>query len=246
MSEQKQLTIVDDPAPGLSAMIERLAANPDVPVDKLERLLAMQREVMAKQAEDAFNAAMIEAQSEMRPIATDAVNNHTSSRYATFEKMDRALRPIYNKHGFGLSFSEGDTPKPDHIRVLCFVTHRGGHTRIYPKDVSTDNTGPQGKPIMNKAQASGNAQSYGMRYLLKGIFNVAIGEDDDDGNMGAGGAPTITTDQIAALQRLMDEVGIVGPRKDKMFETWKITKLGDIKARDFEACRKIIEGKRKA
>ena len=32
-----------------------------------------------------------------------------------------------------------------------------------------------------KTHAVGAGMSYGMRYLLKMIFNIAIGEDDDDG-----------------------------------------------------------------
>jgi hypothetical protein len=35
---------------------------------------------------------------------------------------------------------------------------------------------------MTKTHAAGAAMSYGMRYLLKMIFNVAVGEDDRDGN----------------------------------------------------------------
>ena len=35
---------------------------------------------------------------------------------------------------------------------------------------------------MTKTHAMGAGMSYGMRYLLKMIFNVAVGEDDTDGN----------------------------------------------------------------
>ncbi len=35
---------------------------------------------------------------------------------------------------------------------------------------------------MTKTHATGAGMQYGMRYLLKFSFNVAVGEDDDDGN----------------------------------------------------------------
>ena len=244
MSEQAGTALTTASDDGLLGMLERLAHDPAVSVDKLERLLAMQERVMGKRAEDDFNASMLAAQGEMRPVSTDALNPHTSSRYATFAKLDKALRPIYSKNGFSLSFSEGDSAKADHIKVLCYVSHRGGHTRTYSKDVSTDASGPKGGAIMTKAQASGNAQSYGMRYLLKGIFNVAIGEDDDDGNMGAGG-PCIADEQAADLEALMQEVGIIGERRDRALKAWKVKKLSEIRARDYEAIVKQVEARRK-
>ena len=39
---------------------------------------------------------------------------------------------------------------------------------------------------MTKTHAFGSGTSYGMRYLLKMIFNIAIGEEDDDGNAATG------------------------------------------------------------
>ena len=48
--------------------------------------------------------------------------------------------------------------------------------------------------------------SYGMRYLLKMIFNVAIGLDDDDGNSASGDDGT--ADWIAAIESAMDRDGL--------------------------------------
>jgi hypothetical protein len=45
-----------------------------------------------------------------------------------------------------------------------------------------DGKGAKGGDVMTRTHATGSALSYGMRYLLKMIFNVAVGEDDDDGN----------------------------------------------------------------
>jgi hypothetical protein len=172
----------------LLAVIARAAKDPDTDVDKLERLMAMFERVEAKNAERAFNDAMNAAQKEMRPVSADAENPQTRSRYATFAKLDGALRPIYLKHGFSLSYDEGESPKPDHVRVLCYCSHNAGHTRTYHRDMPADGKGPKGNDVMTKTHAAGAAGSYGARYLLKGIFNVAIGEHDDDGN-GAQGNP---------------------------------------------------------
>ena len=170
------------PAAELLAMLERVASNPEVPVEKLEKLLALQERILNRGSEDEFNRAMSAAQAEMRPISADCENPQTRSRYASYAKLDAALRPVYSKHGFALSFDEGETPKPDHVRVLCYVSHRGGFTRTYHRDMPADGVGAKGGAVMTRTHAAGAAQSYGMRYLLKGIFNVAVGEDDADGN----------------------------------------------------------------
>jgi len=159
-----------------------LASNPDVSVEKLERLMAMQERMQARYAEECFNAAMADAQKKMRPVAANADNPQTKSRYATYTALDSALRPIYSEHGFGLSFDSTESTIQDHVRVLCYVTHRDGGARTYKVDMPNDGKGAKGGDVMTKTHAQGAAMSYGMRYLLKMIFNVAIGEDDRDGN----------------------------------------------------------------
>ncbi len=167
----------------LMEVIAKAARDPSVDIDKMERLIAMKERIEAREAELAFNQALNAAQAEMRPIAANASNPQTKSRYATFDKLDRVLRPIYTLHGFSLSFDEGESPKPEHVRVLCYVSHVAGHTRTYHRDMPADGKGAKGGDVMTKTHAAGAAGSYGARYLLKGIFNVAVGEDDDDGNL---------------------------------------------------------------
>lgn len=167
------------------AVISRIASDPSTDVDKLERLMAMYERGEARRAETTFGVAMSEAQSSMGRISADGNNPQTRSKYATYGKLDRELRPIYTAHGFALSFDTGDSPNADCIRVLCHVSHKEGHSRTYHIDMPADGKGAKGGDVMTKTHAAGAALSYGMRYLLKMIFNVAIGEDDDDGN-GAG------------------------------------------------------------
>lgn len=222
-------------------IISRAAADPSVDIEKLERLLAMQERIVAKHAESEFNAALNAAQTEIGPIAADAENSQTRSRYATYAKLDRVLRPIYTRHGFSLSFDETDSPKPDHIRVLAILAHRGGHSHTYQKDMPADGKGAKGGDVMTKTHAAGAAASYGMRYLLKGIFNVAIGEEDTDGNEPRD-EPRISEDQAATLQALMEEVGA---DKARFFAYLKIGALKEIHARNYSSIVKLLESKRR-
>jgi hypothetical protein len=131
-----------------------------------------------------FNRGMHRCQQQMKRIATDMENPQTRSRYASYAQIDRTIRPIYTEEGFSLSFGDGEPIAPEFIRIICYVSHVDGHTRMYHKDMPIVTTGPKGNDVMTKVHAHGSADQYAKRYLVKDIFNLAIGEDDDDGNGG--------------------------------------------------------------
>ncbi len=192
--------VVGSEAATLISIISQAARDPTVDINKMERLMEMHERLTAREAEKAFNVAMTACQLAVKQVAPDADNPQTRSKYATYAKLDSVLRPIYTKHGFALSFDEHDSPKAEHVRVVCYVSHVGGHQRTYHRDMPADGKGAKGGDVMTKTHAAGAAGSYGARYLLKGIFNVAIGEYDNDGNTTSGGMDEgAIADHIAAM-----------------------------------------------
>lgn len=181
---------------GLVAMVERLATRQDVDVEKLQALLTIQERILGKRAETAFSAAMSKAQAEMRRIAADSNNPQTRSQYASYGAIDRVLRPIYTEHGFSISFDTGESPREDFVRMLAIVAHKDGFSRTYHADIPADGKGAKGGDVMTKTHAFGAATTYGMRYLLKMVFNVAIGEDDTDGNTEEDQKPSQALDRV--------------------------------------------------
>jgi len=159
-------------------------------IDVIERLAALQEKAIKWEAEVHFNQAMNQAQAELERIAPDLNNPQTKSRYASYAKLDKAIRPIYTKFGFSLSFDTADCPLADHVRAVCYVSN-SGHSRRYQIDIPCDGKGAKGGDVMTKTHATGAAMSYGMRYMLKNIFNIAIGEEDNDGN----NAPQMDADE---------------------------------------------------
>lgn len=222
----------------IMAVISRAATDPNVDVEKMERLMAMYERIEGKKAETAFNAAMVEAQQEMRPISADANNPQTRSRYASYAKLDASLRPIYTRHGFSLSFDTGDAAQ-DYVRVVCQVAHAAGFSRSFHIDMPADGKGAKGGDVMTKTHAAGAAMSYGMRYLLKMIFNVAVGEDDTDGNPPS---PKVSEEQEANLQALIEEVGA---NKPAFLKFLKVSALADIRADRYAEAVKMLEAKRR-
>lgn len=238
----KQLVMpgVPEAPASMVATIERLALDPNLPIERLERLLDMQERMMAKQAETDFNQALSAAQAATGRIKANAKNKQTNSVYANYAALDKVLRPIYVEHGFALSFDTWDAPHPEYVRVLCHLSHRGGHTRIYRIDMPADGKGAKGGDVMTKTHAAGSAASYGMRYLLKMMFNVAIGEDDNDGN-GPPKVETINEDQAANIEALITEVGA---DRDKFLAWCQVENMEDVPTKYYKACVRELEKKR--
>ena len=195
-------------AVSLIQIIERAARDPSVDIDKMERLMQMHERIVKNKAESDFNDAMTACQKEIRAVAPDAVNPQTHSKYASFAKLDGILRPIYTKHGISISYGTEDTAKVESVRVIAYVA-RGGYTRKYQVDMPADGKGAKGGDVMTKTHATGAAMAYGSRYLLKGIFNVAVGEDDQDGNARSDKVlpETVKVDFLAAIEALADMEG---------------------------------------
>ena len=186
------------------------AADPRMDVAKVERLYAMHKEMMAREAESAFNDAMARAQANIVPIAKDRRNDHTKSMYATLAAIAEAVTPVYTAEGLSVSF---DTFSPERdkelpalekgwVRVIAIVSHRGGHSRRYHLDGPLDEAGKDGTKNKTGIQAMGSTVSYLRRYLKCMIFNVAT-TDDNDGNGSAGGKrmdEKALADHLAAIE----------------------------------------------
>lgn len=169
-------------ANALIQVIERAASNPNIDVEKMERLLAMQERILDRNAEVAFNEAMRAAQEEMPKVLRNKRNDQTNSNYADLEKVNEIIVPVYVHHGFSLSFGTADTPTPGHIRITCLVSHVAGHSRPYFCDMPLDIAGIKGNQNKTPTHAHGSTMSYGRRYLTLLIFNITLTNEDNDGN----------------------------------------------------------------
>jgi hypothetical protein len=221
-------------------IIERAARDPNVDIDKMQRLMEMREREMARIAQVEFNKAMKAAQAEMPQILRDADNDQTKSRYARYETISEAIQPIITRHGFSLTFSEGEPAKENHIRVLCDVMHDAGHVKQYHADIPFDNVGMKGNANKTNTHAYGSTKSYGKRYLKCDIFDVALKNEDDDGNAAGGGYEAITAEQRQELQNLIETAGGDVPT----FCQWaKIDSLASLSAANFPKAKQALEAK---
>jgi len=236
------------PAPAASEsaaifqIIERAARDPNVDIDKMQRLMDLREREMNRIAQQQFNEAMKAAQSEMPQVVRNATNDQTRSKYAKYETISEAIQPIIAKHGFSLSFNEGTTDKQNCIRILCDVMHEGGHTKQYHADIPLDAVGMKGNANKTATHAYGSTKSYGRRYLKMDIFDVAVKDEDDDGNSSAPEVvERINDEQLQTLRRLIEET-----QSDiaKFCQLGKIEALPDMLVRDFDPAVRLLNDKK--
>lgn len=169
------------------AVIIRAAADPTFDVEKLARLVELQREIEERAANEDFNIALASAEQEMGVINADANNPQTKSRYATLARLDGAIRPIYTAKGFSVSYDTEPGATADEVTIIAYLSH-GKVTRKHKIGMPIDTTGLRGQQAMTKTHAKMSAVTYGRRVLLTMCFHLTI-DNDDDGNR-AGGYPS--------------------------------------------------------
>lgn len=185
-------------ATDLLAVVARAAADPGVDVEKMQALLNMQDALMRRQSEVEFKAALSRIQPRMPRVEKHGRIEHNGriiSRFARYEDLDKAIRPLLQEEGFAIDF---DTEEMNgKLKVVMRVGHRAGHSEQRQVVLPLDTSGAK-----NNVQGVGSTFTYGKRYLVQNFFNIVTTEDplDDDGNGG-----TISLDQQTHINDLLKE-----------------------------------------
>lgn len=164
----------------LLVAITQAASNPDVDMDKMERLYKMHQDLVNAENKKAYDAAMARAQAKMVPVATNAYNEHTKSKYARLHAINKMAVPIYGAEGISVSFDSEEIQAEDLHRTVAHVAC-AGHREKFHLDLPLDDIGAKGNTNKTPVHATGSMISYARRYLICMIFNIAVG-DDNDGN----------------------------------------------------------------
>lgn len=156
------------------------AVESGVPVESLERLMNMRRELLAEQARTAFFTALAGFQAECPVIQkTEAVKDRGGSsvryKFAPLDRIVSTIQPHLQKYELSYTFSASFDLDNQHLIVNCEVHHALGHTESSPfrVPIASDN-------FMNKAQHFGSASSYAKRYALCNALGLLTGDEDDD------------------------------------------------------------------
>lgn len=177
---QKKDMVIEQPLNQTTAIIttiERMACNPSVDIEKLERMLVMQEKVLDREARMAYSSAMAAAQGEFPIIPKNGkivVKGVLRSKYSTYEDVKAATAPILSKYNLSTDFKP--ITVDGRFTVRGCVRHSGGHEEVVEMPLPMDTSGAK-----NEIQSVGSTISFGMRYCIKMLLDVASSEHDDDG-----------------------------------------------------------------
>lgn len=237
-NEAKLPAATSDSTNALISMIERASTNPEVDVEKLERLWSMYDAERKRQAEQAFNSALGEMQAHMPAIREGGKIQHGGKLISTYGRWDEdilpVVRPILREHGFGLSFR---TETKDHVTVEAVLSHESGHSERTSITLSPDTSGSKSGP-----QSVASSVSYGKRYTAASLLNLEIHGQDDDAQQ-ASGPERVSVEQVANLEALIAEVGA---DRTRFLEFLRVTRLEDLAAQGYDNAVKALEAKRKS
>lgn len=130
-------------------------------------------------------AALVKASAQIEDAAKDRKNDHFKSSYADLASVRAVCREPLLANGLVV------TQHPSAIGAQATVTtilgHESGEWMESELTLTARDAGPQ---------SVGSALTYGRRYALMAVLNIAA--DDDDGNAATGKAPTRPPPQQAA------------------------------------------------
>lgn len=225
--------VVQADASSVLALITRAAADASMDVDKLERLMAMHERLSARQAEQAYAAAFAVMQAELPVIGErGAIKNRdekVQSKYALWEDVNDAIKPVISRHGFSLSFRT-DTAGGK-VTVTAVLRHSGGHSDTTTMELMADTSGSK-----NAVQSLGSSVSYGKRYTAFALLNITSRGEDDDGK--AGGAKGCISDEQAS--ELRDALDAAGGNVATFCRAFGVERFGDLPVKRFDEAKQRI------
>lgn len=208
-------------------IIAKAAADVNVDVAKLEKLLDMQERIMTKQAEIDFNNDMLALKAELPAIVKTKTNAQTNSNYADLESIKDVVDPLLTKYGFFDRY-EDDFPSATRVGTTCILTHRGGHKERNRVEFDLDDKGIKGITNKTSIHATASSMTYGQRLALCRALSIKVATDTD-GNLNNS---VITQEQLAQINKLCDKVGA---DKAKFCKVMKINSLAEMRVKDFGA-----------
>jgi len=236
--EEMPLAPAASESAAILSVIERMAMNPQIDPDRIERFIVLKERVDAAAAKKAFDAAVAKAKATIPPAEKNATG-HNSKRYADFSAYAKVVDPIISELGLSYRFR---TVQTDRITVTCVLTHEGGHAEENSLSGPADTSGSK-----NAIQAIGSTLTYLQRYTLVQALGLAAA-GDDDGHSAAGG-DVVTSAQALDLNDLIDTVveEIKGNRPAflrSFLKFMKAERIEEIPAKDYQKAVTAINASR--
>lgn len=224
----------------------RFAIEQKVPVEVLERLVALQERVSDRQARSAFFASLAAFQEACGDVPTnrEAKLRTTSGstfrfRYASLDGIARHVRGPLQDHGF--SYSWDTAVNENMVTVTATLRHVDGHEQSATFTAPVESYGAK----LTAAQDTAKVVTYGKRQALLQVLGVAVeGEDDEQAlARSAKSQQSVNAGQVADLEVLIEEVGA---DRGKFLQWLDVTSLEELTMTQYHNAVQALERKREA
>lgn len=263
LQESKQVsTLLETPTETNVSEVEQIsveriistAIQSNVPVETMERLLAMRKDLKAEFAKERFDEAMAQFQGECPVIKKTKAGGKTHSGqvayyYAPLESIVEQVKDLITKHGF--SYLVKTEPKDNAVKVTVIVKHTSGHSESSNVEVPLGTrTG-----VMSAPQVTASAITFAKRYAFCNAFGILTGDEDNDGadltqtpqtplkpqNL-PNQAPVRTPISTAQMRKMYAQASNLGNTKEQL-EAWikKVANVDGIEKLTSTQASKFIE-----
>lgn len=174
----------------LVLMFERLAKDPNVDPDKLEKLIGLQERIMRHNSKAAFDAAFARMAPKIPEIdehgkILNKDRQSVRSTYAPLEDIHKVVKPILAADGFAIRHrTEWPADRTGTIRIVGILSHEQGHSEESAFEAPMDRS-----EYRTDIQSMGSTVSYGRRYTTLDLLNISTRRQDDDGHRAGRPAP---------------------------------------------------------
>lgn len=207
-----------------------------VPIETIERIVALKERMDARDAAAEFNRALAEFQAECPSIQKTSTakvatrsGGEYSYKYAELDEIARTIRPLLQKHG--LSYSWDSDMAGERIKCVCTVRHVAGHSQTATFVCPTESAS-----AMSGQQKHAAALTYARRQSLVQVLGLTTTEPDTDG----AGSETITEQEGYEIEDLIIESGA---DRARFLAYMRVGSVSEILARDFQKAKTALEAK---
>ena len=150
------------------------AIDKALPVETMEKLLMMRRELKAEFAKEEFDSAMSRFQADCPIIEKNKSGPNGVYKYAPLEEIVKQVKKELEKNGFSYSILTNMTAEK--VKVTCVAKHKLGHSESSDVELPLANkTG-----MMNAPQQTAATMTYAKRYAFCNAFGIMTGDEDTD------------------------------------------------------------------
>lgn len=223
------------------ASVEKMitqAITSGVPVETMERVLAMRRELKAEYAKEQYDLAMSGFQSECPIIKRVKEGSRTKAgtlafKYAPLEVIIKEVQSLMRKYSLSYNFKPMKNEQGKITDVRCYATHIDGYSDYSEMPVTEGG----GTSLMTGSQISAASITFAKRYAFCNIFGIVTEEEDNENKLPQNEAPKIEVQSIGTLRQMIKDAGL---NESKIAEKFNVATIEELDERNLKVLEKSL------